>query len=145
MSGGLLLQTPDAIGESSPDYSAVTEREPTLEEVTDLMFAWKVVRHVKSNAIVLAHKLAMVGVGAGQMNRVASVQLAVEKAAKRARGSVLASDAFFPFADGVEAAAKAGVTFENTSKVEPLVVLRYFGPDVNPDAPALGAYRKNRI
>jgi phosphoribosylaminoimidazolecarboxamide formyltransferase / IMP cyclohydrolase len=110
VSGGLLLQTPDAIGESSPDYSAVTEREPTLEEVTDLMFAWKVVRHVKSNAIVLAHKLAMVGVGAGQMNRVASVQLAVEKAAKRARGSVLASDAFFPFADGVEAAAKAGVT-----------------------------------
>jgi phosphoribosylaminoimidazolecarboxamide formyltransferase/IMP cyclohydrolase len=110
VSGGLLLQTPDAVGESSPDYSAVTEREPTLEEVTDLMFAWKVVRHVKSNAIVLAHKLAMVGVGAGQMNRVASVQLAVEKAAKRARGSVLASDAFFPFADGVEAAAKAGVT-----------------------------------
>jgi phosphoribosylaminoimidazolecarboxamide formyltransferase / IMP cyclohydrolase len=110
VSGGLLLQTPDAIGESSPDYSAVTEREPTLEEVTDLMFAWKVVRHVKSNAIVLAHKLAVVGVGAGQMNRVASVQLAVEKAAKRARGSVLASDAFFPFADGVEAAAKAGVT-----------------------------------
>src|SRR2546429_422751 len=110
VSGGLLLQTPDAIGESSPDYSAVTEREPTLEEVTDLMFAWKVVRHVKSNAIVLAHKLAMVGVGAGQMNRVASVQLAVEKSPKRERGSLLASDAFFPFADGVEAAAKAGVT-----------------------------------
>jgi phosphoribosylaminoimidazolecarboxamide formyltransferase/IMP cyclohydrolase len=74
------------------------------------MFAWKVVRHVKSNAIVLAHKLAVVGVGAGQMNRVASVQLALEKAENRARGSVLASDAFFPFADGVEAAAKAGIT-----------------------------------
>jgi len=110
VSGGLLLQTPDTVGEQATDYAAVTEREPTLEEVTDLMFAWKVVRHVKSNAIVLAHKLAVIGVGAGQMNRVASVQLAVEKAAERARGSVLASDAYFPFADGVEAAAKAGVT-----------------------------------
>ena len=110
VSGGLLLQTPDAIGEGAPEYTAVTEREPTLEEVTDLMFAWKVVRHVKSNAILLAHKLAVVGVGAGQMNRVASVNIAVEKAAERARGSVLASDAFFPFADGVEAAARAGVT-----------------------------------
>jgi phosphoribosylaminoimidazolecarboxamide formyltransferase/IMP cyclohydrolase len=110
VSGGLLLQTPDAVGEHEIEYSSITDREPTLEEVTDLMFAWKVVRHVKSNAIVLAHKLTVVGVGAGQMNRVASVQLAVEKAADRARGSVLASDAYFPFADGVEAAAKAGVT-----------------------------------
>jgi phosphoribosylaminoimidazolecarboxamide formyltransferase/IMP cyclohydrolase len=110
ISGGLLLQTHDTMGEQETAYHVVTEREPTLDEVTDLMFAWKVVRHVKSNAIVLARKLAVVGVGAGQMNRVASVQLAVEKAEKRARGSVLASDAFFPFADGVEAAAKAGVT-----------------------------------
>ena len=110
VSGGLLLQTPDAVGEREFEYSVVTDRDPTLEEVTDLMFAWKAVRHVKSNAIVLAHKLMLVGVGAGQMNRVTSVQLAVEKAAERARGSVLASDAFFPFADGVEAAAKAGVT-----------------------------------
>src|SRR5438270_8530326 len=104
VSGGLLLQTPDIASDQIPEYSVVTEREPNLEEVTDLMFAWKVVQHVKSNAIVLARKLAVVGVGAGQMNRVASVQLAVEKAAKRARGSVLASDAFFPFADGVEPA-----------------------------------------
>ena len=110
VSGGLLLQTPDAVGEREFEYSVVTDRDPTLEEVTDLMFAWKAVRHVKSNAIVLAHKLMLVGVGAGQMNRVTSVQLAVEKAAERARGSVLASDAFFPFADGVEATAKAGVT-----------------------------------
>ena len=110
ISGGLLVQTPDAMDEQEVSYRVVTEREPTLEEVTDLMFAWKVVRHVKSNAIVLAHKLAVVGVGAGQMNRVASVQLALEKAADRARGSVLASDAFFPFADGVEAAARAGIT-----------------------------------
>jgi phosphoribosylaminoimidazolecarboxamide formyltransferase / IMP cyclohydrolase len=110
VSGGLLLQTPDTMGEQEVSYRVVTEREPTLAEVTDLMFAWKVVRHVKSNAIVLAHKLTVVGVGAGQMNRLASVQLALEKAADRARGSVLASDAFFPFSDGVEAAAKAGIT-----------------------------------
>lgn len=110
VSGGLLLQTPDAAGEGDIDYSVMTEREPTLDEVTDLMFAWKAVRHVKSNAIVLARKLAVVGVGAGQMNRVTSVHLAVKKAGERARGAVLASDAFFPFADGVEAAAKAGVT-----------------------------------
>jgi phosphoribosylaminoimidazolecarboxamide formyltransferase / IMP cyclohydrolase len=110
VSGGLLLQTPDVVGEQMPEYTVVTERDPTLEEVTDLMFAWKVVQHVKSNAIVLARKLAVIGVGAGQMNRVASVQLAIEKAADRSRGSVLASDAFFPFADGVEAAVKAGIT-----------------------------------
>jgi phosphoribosylaminoimidazolecarboxamide formyltransferase/IMP cyclohydrolase len=110
ISGGLLLQTPDTVNEQEVSYRVVTEREPTLEEVTDLMFAWKVARHVKSNAIVLAHKLAVIGVGAGQMNRLASVQLALEKAEGRARGSVLASDAFFPFADGVEAAARAGIT-----------------------------------
>ncbi len=110
VSGGLLLQTPDAVGEQEIEYATITDRDPTLEEATDLMFAWKVVRHVKSNAIVLAHRLAIVGVGAGQMNRVASVQLAVEKAANRARGSVLASDAYFPFSDGVETAARAGVT-----------------------------------
>lgn len=110
VSGGLLLQTPDVVGEPEMAYRVVSEREPNLEELTDLLFSWKVVRHVKSNAIVLAHKLTVVGVGAGQMNRVTSVQLAVEKAAERARGSVLASDAFFPFPDGVEAAAKAGVT-----------------------------------
>src|SRR5207244_695722 len=92
ISGGLLLQTPDAMDGQEVLYRVVTEREPTLEEVTDLMFAWKVVRHVKSNAIVLTHKLAVVGVGAGQMNRLASVQLALEKAENRARGSVLASD-----------------------------------------------------
>ncbi len=110
VSGGLLLQTPDVLAEHDVAYNAVTERQPTLDEVTDLMFAWKAVRHVKSNAIVLAHKLSLVGVGVGQMNRVTSVQIAVEKAANRSHGAVLASDAFFPFADGVEAAAKAGVT-----------------------------------
>jgi len=110
VSGGLLLQTLDFVEESEKAYQVVSERGPTLEELTDLFLAWKVVRYVKSNAIVLAHKLAVTGVGAGQMNRVTSVQLALEKAAERARGSVLASDAFFPFPDGVEAAAKAGIT-----------------------------------
>lgn len=110
VSGGLLLQTIDQGGAEEMQNKVVTEREPTLEEVTDLLFAWKAVQHVKSNAIVLAHNLSLVGVGAGQMNRVTSVQIAVERAGERARGAVLASDAYFPFADGVEAAAKAGVT-----------------------------------
>ncbi|HEX4206787.1 MAG TPA: bifunctional phosphoribosylaminoimidazolecarboxamide formyltransferase/IMP cyclohydrolase [Ktedonobacteraceae bacterium] len=110
ISGGLLLQTPDIVGERESEYSVVSEREPTLDEVTNLMFAWKAVRRVKSNAVVLARKLMLVGIGAGQMSRVSSVQLAVEKAASRARGTVLASDAAFPFADAVEAAARAGIT-----------------------------------
>lgn len=110
VSGGFLIQTPDLITEQELRCQVVTEREPTLEEVTDLLFAWKAVKHVKSNAIVLAKKLMVIGVGAGQTNRVYSVQIAVEKAGQRARGSVLASDAYFPFSDGVETAAKAGVT-----------------------------------
>jgi phosphoribosylaminoimidazolecarboxamide formyltransferase/IMP cyclohydrolase len=110
VSGGFLIQTPDLITEQELRCQVVTEREPNLEEVTDLLFAWKAVKHVKSNAIVLAKKLMVIGVGAGQTNRVYSVQIAVEKAGDRARGSVLASDAYFPFPDGVEAAAKAGVT-----------------------------------
>jgi phosphoribosylaminoimidazolecarboxamide formyltransferase/IMP cyclohydrolase len=110
ISGGLLLQTVDEVGEHELNAKVMTEREPTLGEVTDLMFAWKAVRHAKSNAIVLARNLSLVGVGAGQANRVTSVQIAVERAAERARGSVLASDAYFPFDDGVETAAKAGIT-----------------------------------
>lgn len=110
VSGGILLQTPDLTSDQEVQRTVVTEREPTLEEVTDLLFAWKAVQHVKSNAIVLAKKLTVVGVGAGQTNRVFSVEIAVQKASDRARGSVLASDAYFPFPDGVEAACKAGVT-----------------------------------
>lgn len=110
VSGGVLLQTPDIQSEREAEYEVVTEREPNLEEVTDLMFAWKAVCRVKSNAIVLAHKLTLIGVGAGQVNRATSVQLALEKADTRARGSVLASDAAFPFADGIEAAARGGIT-----------------------------------
>ncbi len=105
---GVLVQEPDALDEK--EWRVVTTREPTAEEREGLEFAWRVVKHVKSNAIVLARGQATVGVGAGQMSRVDAVRLAVTKAGDRAAGSVLASDAFFPFPDGVEEAARAGVT-----------------------------------
>jgi phosphoribosylaminoimidazolecarboxamide formyltransferase/IMP cyclohydrolase len=110
VSGGLLIQTADLFGEMDIERKVVTEREPTLDELTDLLFAWKAVRHVKSNAITLAKNLMLVGAGAGQMSRVYSVQIAIDRAGDRAAGSVLASDAYFPFDDGVEVAAKAGIT-----------------------------------
>jgi phosphoribosylaminoimidazolecarboxamide formyltransferase/IMP cyclohydrolase len=88
----------------------VTQRAPTAEELADLRFGWTVCKHVKSNAIVLVREGMLVGVGAGQMSRVDAVGLAVRKAAERARGAVLASDAFFPFRDSVDEAARAGVT-----------------------------------
>jgi phosphoribosylaminoimidazolecarboxamide formyltransferase/IMP cyclohydrolase len=90
--------------------SVVTRRSPTEAEWGDLLFAWRVAKHVKSNAIVLARDLVTVGVGAGQMSRVDSVRLSLEKAQTPVEGSVLASEAFFPFADGPEAAVAAGVT-----------------------------------
>jgi phosphoribosylaminoimidazolecarboxamide formyltransferase/IMP cyclohydrolase len=88
----------------------VTRRQPTPDEKRDLLFAWRAARHVKSNAIVLAKDLALLGMGAGQPSRVDSVAIALKKAGDRAPGSVLASDAFFPFPDGVEVAAKGGIT-----------------------------------
>ena len=108
VSGGLLLQTADA--QMSAEERIVTVRHPSLEERADLDFAWRVAKHVKSNAIVLAHQGCTVGVGAGQMSRVDSVKLSIEKAFPTAKGAVLASDAFFPFRDGIDAAAAAGVT-----------------------------------
>ncbi|MGO9837028.1 MAG: bifunctional phosphoribosylaminoimidazolecarboxamide formyltransferase/IMP cyclohydrolase [Polyangiaceae bacterium] len=109
--GGLVVQERDATaGGEVTRGKVVTKRGPTAEEVMGLEFAWRVCKHVKSNAIVLARGEVTVGVGAGQMSRVISVQIACEKAGERARHSVLASDAFFPFPDGVEAAARAGVT-----------------------------------
>jgi len=107
--GGMLVQDRDAVAEDDADWKVVTERKPTTEEMEALRFAWKVVKHVKSNAILLAQRLATVGVGAGQMSRVDAVRLAVAKADGRTQGTVLASDAFFPFPDGVEEAARAGV------------------------------------
>jgi phosphoribosylaminoimidazolecarboxamide formyltransferase/IMP cyclohydrolase len=108
--GGILVQQPDLGEISDSELRIVTKREPTPEEMSTMRFAWKVSKHVKSNAIVFAKDGATLGVGAGQMSRVDSVKLAVMKAQSSLAGSVVASDAFFPFPDGVEEAAKAGAT-----------------------------------
>jgi phosphoribosylaminoimidazolecarboxamide formyltransferase/IMP cyclohydrolase len=108
--GGLLVQTRDVEADDFAQAKAVTKRAPTAAEMADLHFAWKVCKHVKSNAIVLAKGGMLVGVGAGQMSRVDSVHIAARKAGERVHGAVLASDAFFPFRDNVDEAARAGVT-----------------------------------
>jgi phosphoribosylaminoimidazolecarboxamide formyltransferase/IMP cyclohydrolase len=110
--GGILVESPDVTlaEDEFANLKTVTKREPTAAEADALKFAWIICKHVKSNAIVLGKGSAVVGVGAGQMSRVDSVEIAIKKAGERASGSVLASDAFFPFPDGPEAAAKAGVT-----------------------------------
>jgi phosphoribosylaminoimidazolecarboxamide formyltransferase / IMP cyclohydrolase len=108
VTGGVLLQASDAVEDDS-EYRVVTETRPSQQQMGDLIFAWRVARVVKSNAIVLARDGATVGVGAGQMSRVDSSDIAVKKAGERAQGAAAASDAFFPFADGVEALAEAGI------------------------------------
>ena len=108
--GGFLLQDRDLASSTSGDCQVVTRNEPTPAQIDDLLFAEKVGKHVKSNTIVLAKGGRVTGVGAGQMSRVDSVKIAVDKAGEHAAGSVLASDAFFPFPDGVEAALDAGIT-----------------------------------
>jgi phosphoribosylaminoimidazolecarboxamide formyltransferase/IMP cyclohydrolase len=109
--GGLVAQDRDATAALEVSRGkVVTGRSPTPEELKSLEFAWRICKHVKSNAIVLARGETTVGVGAGQMSRVVSVQIACEKAADKAKGSVLASDAYFPFPDGLEAAGRAGIT-----------------------------------
>jgi phosphoribosylaminoimidazolecarboxamide formyltransferase/IMP cyclohydrolase len=110
VSGGFLVQSPDIDLADRAEMRSVGRREPSEAEWEQLLLAWRVVKHVKSNAIVLVRDGAAVGVGAGQMSRVESVQLAAQRARDRASGSVLASDAFFPMPDGVEAAADAGIT-----------------------------------
>ena len=110
VAGGLLVESLDELGLDRGRLQVVTKRRPTLEELTDLLFAWRAVRHVRSNAIVLARNGATVGIGAGQASRQVSVEIAVRRAGDRARLSVLASDAYFPFPDGIQAAAGAGVT-----------------------------------
>lgn len=110
VAGGLLVQEYDRRQLQPSDLTVVTERKPSEEELAQLAFAWKVVKHVKSNAIVLARDNMTIGVGAGQMNRVGAARIAIEQAGERAVGAVLASDAFFPMPDTVEEAAKAGVT-----------------------------------
>ena len=110
IAGGLLVQTDDCAPADPSSWQVVTAREPNAQEMDDLAFAWHAVRHVKSNAIVLARNRALTGVGSGQPNRLESVRIAVDKAGEGAAGSVLASDAFFPFPDGLETAIAAGVT-----------------------------------
>jgi phosphoribosylaminoimidazolecarboxamide formyltransferase/IMP cyclohydrolase len=110
--GGILVQSPDTVS-FEQEFAAMklaTKRAPTEAELAALKFAWIICKHVKSNAIVVAKDEAVIGVGAGQMSRVDSVHIALAKAGDKAQGAVLASDAFFPFPDGPEAAAKAGIT-----------------------------------
>ncbi|MCO5549420.1 hypothetical protein L7F22_002891 [Adiantum nelumboides] len=109
--GGWLLQEADDITPESVNFSTVTEKAPSDKQIEDAKFAWFCVKHVKSNAIVVAKDNRMLGMGSGQPNRVKSLQIALEKAGKEAEGAVLASDAFFPFAwnDAVEDACKAKV------------------------------------
>jgi len=107
--GGFVAQTADFTADEVP-MRTVSSREPTEKEVKDLLFAWRAVKHIKSNAIVLVKDCDLLGMGAGQPSRVDSVAIALKKAGDRASGSVLGSDAFFPFPDGVELAAKAGIT-----------------------------------
>ena len=110
ISGGMLVQAGDVIAEDPAEWRTVTERHPSAAERQDLAFAWKAAKHIKSNAIVFARDRALVGMGAGQPNRVVSVHLSQRIAGDKAKGAVLASDAFFPFPDNIELAAEAGIT-----------------------------------
>lgn len=107
---GYLVQTPDIAKESKSNWKVVCGSDPAKAVYDDLEFAWKVVKHVKSNAIVIARDLSMLGMGTGQPNRVNAVKLALDQANGKTKGAVLASDAFFPFPDNVELAAKAGIS-----------------------------------
>jgi len=107
--GGLLMQQADSLSDPEDEWKVVTEAKPTDAQMADLRFAWAIVRHVKSNAIVLCKDRMLLGAGAGQMSRVDSVEISIKKAGDRAAGSVMGSDAFFPFPDSIERAAAAGV------------------------------------
>jgi phosphoribosylaminoimidazolecarboxamide formyltransferase/IMP cyclohydrolase len=109
ISGGMLVQEADRMTSPRVQWETATETKVDAELWDDIVFAWEMVRHVKSNAIVLAQDTSLIGVGAGQMSRVDSVEIAIDKAGDRAKGSILASDAFFPFPDSIEAAAEAGI------------------------------------
>ena len=110
IAGGFLTQASDDRVENPNDWQVVTEKQPTPEQLAELLFAWKVSKHVKSNAIVVAKNLSTLGVGAGQMNRVGSVEIALKQAGEESQGAFLASDGFFPFDDSVKTAAAAGIT-----------------------------------
>jgi phosphoribosylaminoimidazolecarboxamide formyltransferase/IMP cyclohydrolase len=109
LEGGVLMQEADVLPDPEDLWQVVTQKKPSAAQMADLRFAWEIVRHVKSNAIVLCKDCMLLGAGAGQMSRVDSTNIAIQKAGYRSTGSVLASDAFFPFPDSIEAAAAAGV------------------------------------
>jgi len=108
--GGLLVQDRDDVADDQVEVKVATKRSPTAKETADMCFGWRIVKHIKSNAIVFAKDKALMGMGAGQPNRVTSVMLAARAAGEKAKGAVMASDAFFPFPDGIETAAAAGIT-----------------------------------
>jgi len=108
--GGFLVQSADSLVEDNVNLKTISKRKPTKAEVEDLLFAWRAVKHVKSNAIILIKDKTLLGMGAGQPSRIVSAQIAKEKAGEKTKGSVLASDAMFPFPDVVEAASAGGVT-----------------------------------
>lgn len=109
VAGGLLVQDRDLLGETEAQGAVVTRRAPTEEELRSIRFAWTVCKHVKSNAIVYTHGARTVGIGAGQMSRIDSARIAIEKARSSLTGATMASDAFFPFRDGIDVAAEAGI------------------------------------
>ncbi|HOS68756.1 MAG TPA: bifunctional phosphoribosylaminoimidazolecarboxamide formyltransferase/IMP cyclohydrolase, partial [Bacillota bacterium] len=108
--GGLLIQDADWADFDMADINYITDRKPTEKEMQDMLFAWKVVKHVKSNAIVVAKDGMTLGIGPGQTNRIWSANMSLERSGEKAKGAVIASDAYFPFGDVVESAAKAGIT-----------------------------------
>jgi phosphoribosylaminoimidazolecarboxamide formyltransferase/IMP cyclohydrolase len=110
IAGGFLVQAADDIVADTSQWQVVTQVQPTDDQLEELLFAWKVCKHVKSNAIVVTRDRATLGVGAGQMNRVGSAKIALEQAGEKAQGAILASDGFFPFDDTVRSAAAAGIT-----------------------------------
>lgn len=110
IAGGFLVQAADDIVADPNDWQFVTETKPTPEQLAELLFAWKICKHVKSNAIVVSRDRTTIGVGAGQMNRVGSARIALEQAGEKANGAILASDGFFPFDDSVRTAAAAGIS-----------------------------------
>lgn len=110
VSGGVLLQDLDGLRIKQSDIRVVTRKDPSLLQIRDLMFAWGVVKYVKSNAIVIAKNGGTLGIGAGQMSRVDSTEIAIKKSGQKVRGAVLASDAFFPFRDSIDHASKAGIS-----------------------------------
>ena len=116
VAGGLLVESIDEVGLDRGRLQVVTRRRPTLDELNDLLFAWRTVSHVRSNAIVLARNGATVGIGAAQASRQVSVEIALRRAGDRAKTAVMASDAYFPFPDGIQMAAARPASRRSSSR-----------------------------